>query len=149
MALEGRCKRASRMAFKIGLHKFSSSPAHVPPPLCLTDYFAEGLEPDYRDRPSSITAPPEIRPTTWGPHGSRRLSVAGYTQERNEPAAQAAALAGYSRASSIRTPCSIMDWCRSKPSSFTAAAADGFRRGSGADHVLLVGYGAPRLPVAT
>ena len=55
MALEGRCKRASRKAFKIGLHKFS---AHVPPPLCLTDYFAEGLEPDYRDRPSSITVPP-------------------------------------------------------------------------------------------
>ena len=55
MALEGRCERASRKAFKIGLHKFARS---RPAAVCLTDYVAEGLEPDYRDRPSSITVPP-------------------------------------------------------------------------------------------
>src|ERR1700730_4667267 len=72
MALEGRCKRASRKAFKIGLHKFS---AHVPPPLCLTDYFAEGLEPDYRDRPSSITAPPGKLAGVSGRQGSDRVCL--------------------------------------------------------------------------
>jgi hypothetical protein len=39
-----------------------------------------------------------------GPHGCHRLSVAGYTHERIRLAAQAAAFAGYSRASRKLVP---------------------------------------------
>jgi len=88
MALEGRCRRASRKAF------------HVPPPLCLTASLisvTEGLEPDYRDRPSSITDPPgrllagflaagvqiasASQPTRPGKQGNKILGVNAATAE--------------------------------------------------------------------